>query len=90
MEKKKTCIIVITIIVLVVGLLGAFLYKPVKSMVFCNQILSIPPSFVYTKGGFRDCMRQANVSNFFTETYIQIRESVDRNKEVLEYLKESY
>jgi len=89
MEKKKTFVIVITIIVVVLGLLGVFLYKPVKSMIFCNQVLSIPPIFLYTKSGFRDCMRQADVSDFFTETYIQIRDSVDRNKEVLEYLRES-
>ena len=90
MEKKKTFVIVIIVIIVIAGLLGILLYKPVRSTIVCNQLLSIPPSFVYTKSGFRNCMSQKGVSNFFIETYIQIRDSVERNKEGVEYMKDYY
>lgn len=90
MEKKKTFVILIAVILAIISLLGVILYKPIKSTIACNQLLSIPPSFVYTKSGFRDCMGQTGNSTFFTEMYIQIRSTVERNKEAQKYIKEYY
>ena len=90
MEKKKTFVILITVTLAIVSLLSALLYKPIKSMIACNQLLSIPPSFVYTKSGFRDCMGQTGNSTFFTEMYIQIRSTVEKNKEAQRDIKEYY
>jgi hypothetical protein len=81
MKTKKSLIIVTLVILIVISLFGIILYKPIRSTIVCNQILSIPPSFRYTKSGFRDCMRQTGNSTFFTEMYIQIRSTVEKNKE---------
>ena len=90
MKKKKTFIILITILLAIISLLSVLLYKPIKSTIACNQLLSIPPSFVYTERGFRDCMEQTGNSTFFTEMYIQIRSTVEKNKEAQKYIKDYY
>lgn len=90
MYTKKPLFVVSIVLLAIIGLTGIVLYKPVRATIICNQILSIPPSFRYTKSGFRDCMEQTGNSAFFTEMYIQIRSSVEQNKEAQKYIKEYY
>jgi hypothetical protein len=90
MGKKKTFVILFAVILTIVSFLGALLYKPIKSTIAYNQLLSMPPVFVYTKSDFRYCMAQTGNSTLFTEMYIQIRSTVEKNKEAQRYLKEYY
>jgi len=82
MSTKKALFLVLSVLFVLSLLLVVWLYKPVKALRGCHNALNQPPMFVYSESGFRYCMSQKDVPSYFTNIYIELRYTIERNHEV--------